>query len=81
MRRYDRLDAAPPPGIVPDLVAVVAFVSQKCLWLVVRQIDQRFIRSAVRRFAAREVELERPEHGPGQQLNSCYNSYRFQGRR
>jgi hypothetical protein len=66
--RNDWLDA-PPFQIIPDIIAVISFISQKSLRLMFRQIDQRFVCFAVRRFATREVELERSASGICESVN------------
>lgn len=61
-RRNDGSNAA-RSEIRADRVAVVAFVGEQCLGRAVRQVDQRVIALAVRRFAAGEVEGQRPAVG------------------
>lgn len=55
--------------VVPNGIAVIAFVCQKRLWLIVCQRHQVFVRRAVRRFAACEVEDERQSVGRTETMN------------
>ncbi len=67
-RRDDGPDAA-RLEIGADGVAVIALVGEHGPGRVFGQVDQRFVGGAVRRFAAREVEGERPSPGVCETVN------------
>jgi hypothetical protein len=52
-----------------DGIAVIALVSEHGLGRMLRQVDQRFVGRAVRRFAACEVEGERSAAGISETMN------------
>ena len=64
----DRCDAA-VFQIVPDRIAVIALVREHGVGRAVGQIDQRAVGGTVRRFAAGEVERERPAAGITETMN------------
>jgi hypothetical protein len=55
--------------VVPNGIAVIAFICQKRLWVIIDQRHQVFVRRAVCRFAAREVEDERQSVGRTETMN------------
>ena len=67
-RRDDGADAA-RLEVGADGVAVIALVPEHGFGRALRQVDQRFVGRAVRRFAAREVEGERPAAGVSETMN------------
>lgn len=66
--RNDCLDA-PPLQIGSDGVGVVSLVRQQRLGFVLWQIDQFFVGFAVRGFAGRKVEGDRPASGITETMN------------
>ena len=58
-RRNNRF-YAPSFQIIPDVVAVITLIGNQGFGRSLRQFNQHFVRFAVRRFPAREPELERP---------------------
>jgi len=66
--RNDCLDA-PPLQVGADSIGVVGFVGQQRFGFLFRQVDQFFVGLAVRRFAGREVEGDRPASGITETMN------------
>jgi hypothetical protein len=66
--RDDRLDAT-LLEVIADCIGIVGFVGKQCARRLLRQVDQRVVCLAVRRFARREVESNGPTSGITETMN------------
>jgi hypothetical protein len=55
--------------VVADRIGIIGLVGDEGAWRLLRQIDQRVVAFAVRRFAGREVEGDRPASGITETVN------------
>jgi hypothetical protein len=73
--RFRRDDGANPAllEVVADRIAIIGLVGDEGVWRPLRQIDQRVVTFAVRRFAGGEVEDDRPASGITETMNFTGN--------